>query len=214
MSPTNEVDPRRIKGNNELLKKALEGSRGSVAWKGWKADQAGDVVHSFANRTPRFELLEMSLEGDLNVVYRIDMPVPCFPVDGRLTVERGAVFHLKYEEGWRVESPPGWLPLGLLEPRNPFHPNMRPSLRGAICLGMLPANVPVRELVLNGYHALQLQNLVLDPADVLGVLNRDACEFFREHQNYLPLSRAGIFESWSTLDEDRQDGHREGGPTS
>ena len=33
-----------------------------------------------------------------------------------------------------------------------------------------------------------------------GVMNAQACEYFREHPEYMPLTRAGILDAWSPAD--------------
>ena len=79
---------------------------------------------------------------------------------------------------------------------------MLPSLQGAICLGTLPAGVALKELVLLGYYALSLQDRVLDETDPHGVLNIPACEFYRNHPEYLPLTHAGLADPWQPPEED------------
>ena len=142
-------------------------------------------------------MLHLHVEGDLDAVYRIQMPVPRWPVDGQLQLAATAIFHLHFEERWCRESPAGWMPLSLLEPTDPFAPNMAPGRRGATCLGEnLPPGILVREIVLLGYHAVALQTCQLDESDPAGVLNLEACDYFRRHPEYLPLTHAGLLDDW------------------
>jgi hypothetical protein len=205
--------PARLSAE-ELLERARAGNTGKRPWQLWKSMEAGEVVNLFewANRQsrrhagadadrlpPRVELYDVCLAGDLNMVYRVHMPVPLWPVAGKLRVGTSAVFHLTYREEWRWESPAGWEPLGLFEPMfDIFHPNAAPALRGAICLGGkgLPPGISPKELVLMGYYALALQNYVLDETDPHGVLNVEACSYFRSHNEYLPLTHAGLADPW------------------
>ena len=48
-----------------------------------------------------------------------------------------------------------------------------------------------------GYYLVSLQDYTLDERDPHGVLNSAACEFYRCHPQYLPLTRAGLFDPWS-----------------
>lgn len=177
-----------------LLEDALLSNTGGRAWKEWKA-AATEAVVALAEQTSRLQMLGISVEADLHIAYRIEMPVPQWPEGDRLIVGNMAVFHLTYYEAWRWEAPPGWAPLGLVRP-TAFHPNMRPDLGGAICLGRLPPGIPPREIVLLGYYALSLQDFALDETDPHGVMNPLACDFYRRHPEYLPLTRAGLFDSW------------------
>lgn len=186
----------RLAHNQTILEKALAGNTGCRWWREFKANGLTDIVHRVANLTDRMELYEASLQGDMNLVYRINMPVPCWPVEGKLVIANSAVFHLHYEELWCEENPPGWAPLGLFQPLDPWHPNMRPSLRGAICLGKLPRSIPPIEIVYLGYYAVCLQDYTLDETDPDGVLNPLACQYFRDHPEYLPLTYAGLLEPW------------------
>jgi hypothetical protein len=177
-----------------LLTRALAANTGGRAWREWKAASANDVIQ-LATQAPRVEVLELSLEDDLNLIYRVHMPVPRWPAGDRLVLADCAIFHLHYQESWRWESPAGWAPLGLLQPQDVFHPNMRPALRGAICLGHLPPATSAKEIMLLGYYAVSLQDRVLDETDPNGVLNPAACEYYRQHPEYLPLTRAGFLDA-------------------
>jgi hypothetical protein len=195
MSQTTSENLDRAALHQARLTAALANNAGNRAWREWKAAEAAAVV-ALADKAPRMEVLDMDLSADLNIAYRIDMPVPRWPVEGKLVIGDTAVFHLHYQEPWRWESPPGWAPLGLFQPLDPFHPNMQPALRGAICLGRLPPGTPPKEIVLLGYYALSLQDRVLDETDPHGVLNVVACEYYRQHPECLPLTRAGLFDPW------------------
>jgi hypothetical protein len=185
----------RLARHRTLLEKAVAANAGCRPWREFKAAGAADLVR-LAGRAPRLDILDINLQGDLNLVYRVAMPVPRWPVDGQLVVGDSALFHLHYEEAWCEEGAPGWAPLGLFQPLDPFHPNMRPALRGALCLGKLPPAVPPVEIVYLGYFAACLQDYALDEADPEGVLNPMACEFFRNHPEHLPLTRAGLLDPW------------------
>ena len=194
MSEREQPTPKPDGQARLLLEGAKLGNTGRRAWREWKA-AAAEAVVELMERAPRLQLHGISLEGDLNLAYRISMPVPQRPEGDRLIVGDVAVFHLNYQESWRWEAPPGWAPLGLVRP-SAFHPNMRTDLGGAICLGRLPPGIPPREIVLLGYYALSLQDRALDETDPNGVLNPLACDFYRRHPEYLPLTRAGLLDPW------------------
>ena len=182
-----------------LLDRALSGNNGSRAWQLRKRSWLEEIFEMLA-RAARLRVIEADLSGDLNVIYRIEMPTPCTPQRGELVVRDAAVFHLRYCEAWTVEPPAPWDPLGVLEPNDPWHPNMKPALRGAICLGDmggLLAGASPREILLAGYFALVLRDIVLDESDPLGVLNPLACEYYRQHPEYMPLTDAGLFDPWN-----------------
>jgi hypothetical protein len=185
---------RRIQRNQKILEAALAQNRGPRGWRGWKETTAKKFVRLADQAAGRMELHELNLEGDMSIVYAVEMPVPRWPVDGELKIGDRAIFHLHYEDRWRWESPEGWAPLGLLQPLDPFHPNCRPALRGAICLGHLPPNVKPKEIALLGYYTLTLQAVLLDETDPNGVMNSRASDFFRNHPEYVPLTEAGLFE--------------------
>lgn len=203
MAETSEVGEVRgpLPNVEQLVGQALLHNGGGRAWRHLKKTYLSSLVQ-LAGGTEAMDLLDVNLEGDFQAVYVLKAPVPRHPRDGQLQLADEAVFHLRYEENWRFEAIPGWAPLGLLYPTDPYHPNMKPSLRGAICLGTLPAGTPPSEIVIAGYFAVTLQSVTLDETDPEGVLNREACDYFRRHAEYLPLTRAGFgdpagFEPWS-----------------
>lgn len=202
MSDTNTLyiaqattEPERLACHQAQLDQALAVNDGPRPWREWKANGLREFVE-LANRTPRVKILAIGLQGDFNINYAVHMPVPRWPIGGKLVLDDMAIFHLHYQETWRWESPPSWAPLGLWRPMDPFHPNMRPALRGAICLGHLPPGVSPKEIALLGYYALSLQDLCLDETDPHGVMNPIACDYYRSHPEYLPLTRAGLLDPW------------------
>ena len=191
----------RARVHRIMLDQALQGNGGSKPWQSWKASQAEEVVEDLVNRSPRMEMVSIQLEGDLSLIYKIQMPVPLAPKGHLLGFSGVAVFHLSYRENWRWENPPGWGPLGIFSRRPVWHPNVSLEHRGVICLGALPPSTRLKEIVLLGYYALTLQESVLDELDPGGVLNFEACEYYRSHPEYIPLCREGLLEPWKGLQE-------------
>ena len=184
----------------ELSARALARNGGGRAWRQWKQKSIEAVIELIV-QSPRMSLLELNLEGDLQAAFEIRCPVPRWPEGDRLIIGDCVVCHLLYEDQWRFESPPGWGPVGVLYPHDLFHSNMIPHLRGAVCLGDLPPNSQPKQLILAAFDALTLQSINTDESDPVGVLNPSASEFYRRHQEYLPLTRAGLLDP---LDHDPQ----------
>lgn len=176
-----------------IFQEALAKVGGRRAWKTWKEEAAADL-RDLTCKAARLDPIGLDLRGDLTFVYRIRMPVPRWPVDGRLRIGHEATFHLVYQESWLWESPAGWEPLGLLSPPDPFHPQAKPAVRGALCLGTLQPGTLPTEIVMLGYYMLSLQAIQLNELDPNGVLNAEACDYFRNHAEYIPLTRAGLYE--------------------
>ena len=177
-----------------MLTQALARNGGGRAWREWKRKSIQPVLDLIA-RSPRMDLMELSLEGDLQAVFNIRCPVPRWPKDGRLVIGDRVVCHLLYQDQWRFESPPGWAPIGILWPHDLFHSNMLPHVRGALCLGGLPPNSQPLQIVLAAFDALTLQSINTDETDPQGILNPAASEFYRRHSaEYLPLTRAGLLD--------------------
>ncbi len=187
----------RVHRHETLFTGALGAIGGSKSWRMWK-QAAFTEIGDLLRRAPRMDLLHADLKGDLELTYRIKMPVPRQPHNGRLMVGDEAVFHLLYLDEWRCEAPPGAMPLGLLFPTDIFAPAARPSLRSALCFGKhLPVGIPPKELILLGYYLVSLQVVRFDETDPAGLFNFDACEFFRNHREYVPLTTAGLYEEWT-----------------
>ena len=177
----------------EMLDRATTRNGGGRPWRQWKRKSIESVLEMIV-KSPRMDLLELNLEGDLEMVFAIRCPVPRWPQNGKLLIGDHVVAHLIYQEAWRFESPPGWAPLGILWPPDLFHSNSRPHLRGALCLGGLPPNTPPKQIILAAYDALTLQSINTDETDPAGVLNPQASDFYRRHPDYLPLTRAGLLD--------------------
>ena len=201
VAPAKEEAAAQVRAHRIMLNQAFKKNGGSKAWQTWKVTQVEEVVQDLVNRSPRMEMVNIQLEGDLSLIYRIQMPVPLVPKGRLLDLSGVAVFHLTYRENWRWESPPGWAPLGIFSRRPVWHPNVSLDLRGVLCLGALPPSTRLKEIVLLGYYALTLQETVLDELDPNGVLNSEACDYYRSHPEYIPLCREGLLEPWSGLQE-------------
>lgn len=188
----------RLKRHEMLREKAVSAVGGDKTWKLWKIAALDEVLEMF-RRALRAELLHADLHGDFELTYKISMPVPRQPRDGRLVIGDEAVFHLIYPDEWRFEPPPGAMPVGLLHPFDIFAPAARPALRSILCFGKyLPVGILPKELILLGYHVVALQIARFDETDPAGLFNFEACDFFRDHPEHVPLTEAGLFEDWTT----------------
>lgn len=187
----------RLQRHEALYDRAVGAVGGNRAWKNWKIASLDEIM-ALLRRALRIELLHVDLQGDFELSYKIRMPVPRQPRDGRLVVGDEAVFHLIYLDEWRSEPPPGALPLGLLYPLDVFAPAARPAMRSVLCFGKhLPVGIPPKELMLLGYYLVSLQVVRFDETDPAGLFNFEACEFFRNHPECVPLTKAGLYEDWN-----------------
>ena len=91
-----------------------------------------------------------------------------------------------------------------LAPQPIWHPNVAPDLKGVMCLGALPPNTNLKEIILLGYYTLTLQEMTINEMDPAGVLNSDACDYYRSHPQCLPLCGEGLLEPWAGLEETRR----------
>lgn len=199
--------------NAALLRRALARNNGPRDWRQWKEGAAWEFIE-LVDSAPRMDLLGIFVDGDFRVNYQIAMPVPRTPEGGRLRIANRAVFHMMYLENWRWETPPTFLPLSMLDPDDVFHPNCRPAgelpfdmpaqmpaSRAMVCLGRLPPCISPKEIALLGYFAVTLQDRAMDELDPEGVFNPQACQYYRDHDEYLPLTRAGLLDPWPGSEE-------------
>ena len=147
-------------------------------------------------RTSRLDLLQANLEGDFELYFGIAMPVPRWPSGDRLILGDGVIFHLVYQDAWRRSRRPAGGRWAWLHRRTSSIRMPAPAC-AALCLGQLSPGIPPKELIFLGYYLVSLQDYTLDERDPHGVLNLAACEFYRCHPQYLPLTRAGLFDPWS-----------------
>jgi hypothetical protein len=189
------AEAKRLNRANRLFARAVERNAGPRQWKLWKQSGVEEML-DFVHRASRVHLLSLDLRGDLELAYHIRMPIPRRPHGERLVVGHGVTFHLVFREEWTEFAPKGWEPVGIVDPRDVFHPNVNPLMKGALCLGALPAGIPPKELIQLSYFAGTMQNIQLAEDDPAGVLNPLACEFFRCHHDCWPLTRVGLCEAW------------------
>ena len=197
---TSSMEVDRLKQVEQLFDEAARRNGGPRGWRMWKRSGVEELL-TFVRRAPRVELLAADMSADLHLAYHIRMPIPRQPCNGDLTVGTGATFHLVYRDEWRTLAPKGWQPVGVVHPEDIFHPNAKPSLRGALCLGKLPAGISPKELLMLSYFAGSLQTVQLAEDDPEGVLNKEASEFFRCNPQHLPLTSTGLGEDWEPKGE-------------
>ena len=81
------------------------------------------------------------------------------------------------------------------------HGGGKPIDRAMAAAGLTPRKVLGRRYTDDDTLAIVvrvlLQDINLDETDTHGVFNVAACEYYRSHPEYLPLTRAGLYEPWT-----------------
>ena len=80
-----QADFERLKRHESLREKAVAAVGGNRGWKTWKI-AALDEILEMLRRARRVELLHADLHGDFDLTYKIAMPVPRQPCEGRLVI--------------------------------------------------------------------------------------------------------------------------------
>lgn len=179
---------------DDVRRVLADSNSGDKPWRNFKLEELERVVE-LAQKSERMRLLGGSLRGDLSLLIYLATPAPRWPREGRLRITDHVILHVGYQRHWLTEAPPPTAPVGVIEPFDLFLPNASPQSRSALCLGSLPAGVPVVELIQLAYLAVSAQTMMPDETE--GVMNPVASEFYREHPQCHPLTRTGLLEPWS-----------------
>jgi hypothetical protein len=163
---------------------------GARVWRERKLAEARDLF-ALEQISNRVQLLGLDLTGDLRARLAMRAPVPCLPDPAQpLVVERCALLELIYREEALYQPQAGFSFVRITAPRPVWLPNASFDIHQVLCLGpVLPASIPVKEILLLVYGALCLTTVTLDPADAAGTLNPAACEWWMQNAARIPLSR-------------------------
>ncbi len=180
-------DARRV-----VLEAAAARARGTASWRARKIAEARDLLALSQIAPPGRLIVEaLDLADELRALLALRVPVPCRPgEDGRLGIANLALLGLTYWQEAIRRPMPGFAFLHVLAPQGVWHPNAAPEHGQPLCLGaLLPAGIPVKEIVLLAYGLLSMQSVMLDERDAAGVLNADAARWWQFNLDKIPLSR-------------------------
>jgi hypothetical protein len=172
------------------LDAALARARGSAPWRARLAVEARELL-ALAQIAPRLTVDALALDTRLCALVTLVVPVPVASGAGEVAIADRAALALTYgEEATRAASP-GTRFVQVLAPVRVHHPNVFPGPDQRLCLGpVLPAGIPVKELLLMSYAALSMQALTVDPRDPAGLMNPDAARYWSANLARTPLTRA------------------------
>ena len=172
------------------LDQALHFCGGARVWRERKLGEARELF-ALEQISNRVHVLGLDLSADLRARIALRSPVPCLPDPAQpLVVESCALLELIYREEAVYLPQPGYSFVRVAHPHPVWLPNASLDSHQVICLGpMLPASIPVKEILVLVYGALCLTTVTLDPADAAGTLNPAACEWWMQNTARIPLSR-------------------------
>jgi hypothetical protein len=163
---------------------------GSAVWRARKLAEARELL-ALEQVCRRVTLFMLDVTADLRARIGLCAPVPCLPDPAQpLVVASAALLELVYREEAVYQPQPGYSFVRVSHPRPLWLPNASFDPYQVICLGpVLPAGMPVKELLGLVFGALCLTTVTLDPADAAGTLNPAACEWWMQNRSRIPLSR-------------------------
>jgi hypothetical protein len=163
---------------------------GPPPWRRRKLAEARDLL-ALAQISGRLTVEWLDLLDDLRALVRLAAAVPLLPrPEGPLAIAREAVLGLTYRASALVAPAHGPSFVQILAPHGVWHANVSVSHGQVLCLGpLLPAGVPLREIVLMAYGALTMQTVQFDALDPAGVLNPLAADWWQRNPALVPLSR-------------------------
>ncbi len=89
---------------------------------------------------------------------------------------------------------PGYAFVGVMNPRNLFHPFVSADPYQRLCLAasVLPGT-PMTEILFASWAALSMQSVRVDPGDPAGLMNGEAALWWLEHLSEMPLTREPFY---------------------
>lgn len=105
---------------------------------------------------------------------------------GRVVRTQGFDVLIQFPADYLRRVPDAARIVGLLAPRNAFHPNVAPPF---VCTGHLQPGTGLREIVYQVYEILTFQRFTPREDDAL---NPDACVWARNHMHLFPLDARAL----------------------
>lgn len=176
--------------HQSLLDHAAGLCGGPPEWRNRKIAEAHDAL-ALAQIANRMSVAQLDLFNDLRILIQLRVPVPVLP-DPRqaLQIAPLAVLGIVYRFSTIGHAEPGYSFVQILAPAPVWHANVSLQLGQMLCLGpLLPAGIPLKEIILMTYGALSMQTVQLDALDPAGVLNPIAADWWQRNLNLIPLSR-------------------------
>ena len=132
----------------------------------------------------------------MKLVVHLGAPVPMGPYDGAIKVARIALLEITYPLVALARPLPGSAFVSIRMPAHDvFHPNIFVDHDQRMCLGdTLPSRIPVTELILLSYCALQMTTAMIDEKDASLVANCEAAKFYQHNPQLMPLSTTPFLE--------------------
>jgi len=155
--------------------------------------EAHDLL-ALAQESGRLHVHWIDLSAGLRAKVELEAPVPCMPDPaGTLRIESRALLGLTYSEQAIFLPQPGYAFVRILQPAAVWLSNAgwdgQLNRDQPLCLGSLPAGVPLKEIILLTYGALTLQSAQIDLLDPAGVLNPMAADWWQRNASRIPLTR-------------------------
>jgi hypothetical protein len=151
--------------------------------------EAHDLL-ALAQLSDRLVVHWLDLSMGLRAKVEMDVPVPCLPdPSGPLSIAPRATLGVGYPQEAVFVPQQGFAFVRILKPQGVWLSAISPDENQALCLGHLPAGVPVSEILLMTYGALSLQTIQIDLLDSAGVLNPAAAVWWQQNASRIPLTR-------------------------
>ena len=120
------------------------------------------------------------------------VPVPCRPgADGQLRIEPKALLGFEYREEM-LSAPPNRAHVCVFAPSDLWVPDVAPGSWQPFDLGLVPASIPLREIVLLVWETLGLRNW--HGRDPWHCMNPEAAQWWRAHPDLAPLTHATLLD--------------------
>lgn len=162
--------------------------RGPVEWQNRKLAETHDLL-ALSQISYRLRVEWIDLFDAMRVSLIMKVPVPCLPNPNQpVQIETHARLGLTYRREAIFTPQPGYSFINILWPPFVWIASVAFDPRQPLCLGQLPKNIPVKELILLAYGALSLQSVQIDIFDSLGTLNPSGAEYWQRNIENIPLT--------------------------
>jgi hypothetical protein len=190
--PLGMSDLRKVQLNvvsQGMLEAARRGGSGPAHVQRRLLAEAQDLLAQ-GQLSRRFRVVYLDLSTELRALVDMIAPVPCRPdPNGPLQIFPMARFGLRYPPSVFNTALPGTSLVEIVAPPAVFHSNVRFGFPQVVCLGpVIPIGFPVHEIMLLLYNAMTLKTMSLDERDPVGILNREAVDFFLRNPRFVPLT--------------------------